>query len=146
LTAVTWIVLTLILVVLVIEPGIVLLWVAVAIGVTFTVVGRFDAIGSCGRHVGWPLLTAIGILALISLLPLKVGSALIVVWRLDWHDYPTLLSRTAKYERWTPAEFLTVLPHIAIATWNVATVLHQSFLEIVRTFVAFNYVDGQAWP
>jgi hypothetical protein len=35
--------------------------------VAFTGIGLFDAVATRGRHVGWPLLTAIGIAALLSL-------------------------------------------------------------------------------
>ena len=38
-----------------------------ATGLVFTVSGIWDAIGSKGRHVGWPPLTLIGLLALIAL-------------------------------------------------------------------------------
>ena len=38
-----------------------------ATGVIFTVSGWVDAIGSRGRHVGWPPLTLIGLCALASL-------------------------------------------------------------------------------
>jgi hypothetical protein len=37
-----------------------------ATGVAFTTAGIFDAIGSRGRHVGWPLLTAIGVASLLA--------------------------------------------------------------------------------
>jgi hypothetical protein len=36
-------------------------------GIVFTAGGIWDAIGSRGRHVGWPPLTLIGLLALIAL-------------------------------------------------------------------------------
>jgi hypothetical protein len=36
--------------------------------VAFTGVGLFDAVASRGRHIGWPLLTGIGVAALLSLL------------------------------------------------------------------------------
>jgi hypothetical protein len=36
-------------------------------GIVFTVSGIWDAIGSKGRHVGWPPLTLIGIIALGAL-------------------------------------------------------------------------------
>ena len=38
-----------------------------ATGLVFTVSGIWDAIGSKGKHVGWPPLTLIGLLALIAL-------------------------------------------------------------------------------
>ena len=37
-------------------------------GIVFTASGIFDAIGSKGRHVGWPPLTLIGLLSLAALL------------------------------------------------------------------------------
>ena len=37
-------------------------------GIVFTVSGIWDAIGSKGRHVGWPPLTLIGLLSLAALL------------------------------------------------------------------------------
>ena len=37
------------------------------IGVLYIAVGLFDAILTRGRHIGWPLLTAIGIFSLLSL-------------------------------------------------------------------------------
>jgi len=67
LTSVTWAVLALILVQLVREPATARHWAAAGTGVAFTGVGLFDAVASRGRHVGWPLLTGIGIAALLSL-------------------------------------------------------------------------------
>lgn len=67
LTSVTWAILALILVQLVRDPATARLWAAAATGVAFTAIGLFDAVASRGRHVGWPLLTAIGIAALLSL-------------------------------------------------------------------------------
>jgi hypothetical protein len=32
----------------------------------FTAIGLYDAYASRGRHVGWPMLTAIGLLALAA--------------------------------------------------------------------------------
>jgi hypothetical protein len=37
------------------------------IGVLHVAVGLFDAIVTRGKHIGWPLLTAIGVFALLSL-------------------------------------------------------------------------------
>jgi len=67
LTSVTWLVLGLILVQSVRNPATARLWAAAATGVAFAGVGLFDAVASRGRHVGWPLLTGIGIAALLSL-------------------------------------------------------------------------------
>ncbi|MGD0547799.1 MAG: hypothetical protein ABR991_08205 [Terracidiphilus sp.] len=68
LLSITWIVLALILVQLVRDPVTARHWAAAATGVAFTGVGLFDAVASRGRHIGWPLLTGIGIAALLSLL------------------------------------------------------------------------------
>jgi len=65
--SVTWMVLALILVRLVRDPATVRLWAAAGTGAAFSGVGLFDAVASRGRHVGWPMLTAIGIAALLSL-------------------------------------------------------------------------------
>ena len=66
-TSVTWAVLALILVQLVRDPATARFWAAAGTGVAFAGMGLFDAISTRGRHVGWPLLTAIGIGALLSL-------------------------------------------------------------------------------
>ena len=68
LTSVTWAVLALILVQLVREPATARLWAVAGTGVAFTGVGLFDAVATRGRHIGWPLLTGIGLAALLSLL------------------------------------------------------------------------------
>jgi hypothetical protein len=39
-----------------------------ATGLVFTAAGILDAIGSHREHIGWPFLTAIGVLALVALL------------------------------------------------------------------------------
>ena len=39
------------------------------IGGLYVVVGLFDAIMTRGRHIGWPMLTAIGLFSLVSLVP-----------------------------------------------------------------------------
>jgi hypothetical protein len=67
LTSVTWAVLAVILVQLVRDPATARFWAAAGTGVAFTGVGLFDAVATRGRHVGWPFLTAIGIVALLSL-------------------------------------------------------------------------------
>ncbi len=41
----------------------IVLW---AIGGSFTFMGVFDLIGSQGKHVGWPLLSAIGVFSLAA--------------------------------------------------------------------------------
>jgi hypothetical protein len=67
LTSVAWMVLALILVRLIRDTATIRLWAVAGTGVAFTGVGLFDAVASRGRHVGWPMLTAIGIAALLSL-------------------------------------------------------------------------------
>ncbi len=67
LTSVTWAVLALILIQLVHDAATARWWAAAATGAAFTGAGLFDLICSRGRHVGWPLLTGIGIAALLSL-------------------------------------------------------------------------------
>jgi hypothetical protein len=37
------------------------------IGILYVMAGTFDAIFTRGRHIGWPMLMAIGIFALLSL-------------------------------------------------------------------------------
>lgn len=67
-TSLTWLVLGLILVHLVVNPATARVWALAETGVAFTAVGLFDAVATRGRHVGWALLTGIGIAALLSLL------------------------------------------------------------------------------
>lgn len=38
-----------------------------ATGVVFAALGLYDAVGSRGRHIGWPMLTAIGLMAFAAL-------------------------------------------------------------------------------
>jgi hypothetical protein len=38
------------------------------IGVLHVAVGLIDAVVTRGKHIGWPLLTAIGVFALLSLI------------------------------------------------------------------------------
>jgi hypothetical protein len=67
LTSVTWVLLALILLQLIREPATARFWAAAGTGLAFTGIGLFDAVATRGRHVGWPLLTAIGVAALLSL-------------------------------------------------------------------------------
>jgi hypothetical protein len=67
LTSMTWAILALILVQLVRDPATARFWAAAGTGVAFAGIGLYDALATRGRHVGWPLLTAIGIAALLSL-------------------------------------------------------------------------------
>ena len=66
-TSVTWVVLALILIQLVHDPVAARWWAAASTGAVFTAAGLFDLIYTRGRHVGWPLLTGIGIAALLAL-------------------------------------------------------------------------------
>jgi hypothetical protein len=67
LTSVTWMILALILVQLVRAPVTARVWAAASTGVGFIGIGLFDAVASRGRHIGWPLLTGLGLAALLSL-------------------------------------------------------------------------------
>jgi hypothetical protein len=66
LTSLSWLVLALILLTLQFGYSHALSNTLVATGVVFVAAGVFDAFGSRGRHIGWPLLTAIGISALLA--------------------------------------------------------------------------------
>jgi hypothetical protein len=66
LLSVSWVTIAAILLTIAFWPGNLpkaILWI---IGATFTVIGLYDAIGSRGRHVAWPLFTAVGILSLLA--------------------------------------------------------------------------------
>ncbi len=67
LTSMTWAVLALILIQLVHDAVTARWWAAASTGAVFTGAGLFDLAYSRARHVGWPLLTGIGIAALLSL-------------------------------------------------------------------------------
>jgi hypothetical protein len=66
LTSLSWLVLAAILLTLGFQPEHALGGALAATGIAFTAAGIFDAIGSRGRHVGWPLLTAIGVASLLA--------------------------------------------------------------------------------
>jgi len=66
-TSVSWAVLALILMQAIHHAATVRWWAAASTGVAFTVVGLVDLVGSRGRHVGWAVLTGIGVAALLSL-------------------------------------------------------------------------------
>jgi hypothetical protein len=68
LTSVSWAVVALILVQSVHHAATVRWWAAGSTGAAFTVVALVDLVGSRGRHVGWPLLSLIGLAALLSLI------------------------------------------------------------------------------
>jgi len=66
LTSLTWLVLAIVLTTLALQPASMLKSTATATGIAFTFAGTFDAIASRGRHVGWPLLMGIGVVALLA--------------------------------------------------------------------------------
>jgi hypothetical protein len=67
LTSLSWAVLALILIQLVHDPVSARWWAAASTGAAFTGAGLFDLIYSRGRHLGWPLLTGVGVAAFLSL-------------------------------------------------------------------------------
>ena len=44
-----------------------------AVGATFLIFGLVDIVATRGRHIGWPFLTAIGVLALTALAVARAG-------------------------------------------------------------------------
>jgi hypothetical protein len=66
LTSMSWLVLAVILLALEFQPERAFKDALVATGAAFTAAGVFDALGSRGKHIGWPLLTAIGIASLLA--------------------------------------------------------------------------------
>lgn len=66
LTSLSWLVLAVILLALEFQPGRALRDALLATGAPFTAAGVFDALGSRGKHIGWPLPTAIGIASLLA--------------------------------------------------------------------------------
>jgi hypothetical protein len=66
LTSLSWLVLAIILLSFQFQPAHAMSIALIATGVAFTAAGLFDAYGSRGRHIGWPLLTGIGIAALLA--------------------------------------------------------------------------------
>ena len=66
LTSLSWLVLAVILLALEFQPERALRDALLATGAAFTAAGVFDALGSRGKHLGWPLLTAIGIASLLA--------------------------------------------------------------------------------
>ncbi len=63
-TSLSWIVLAVALVATTAFPGPATDYTLLATGTAFTAAGVIDVIGSKGRHIGWPLLLAIGLTAL----------------------------------------------------------------------------------
>lgn len=61
-----WLLLAIVLLTLRFQPEHALQNILVSVGLVFTIVGIFDAIGSKGRHVGWPALTGIGLASLLA--------------------------------------------------------------------------------
>ena len=66
LTSLSWVVLAVTLLALSFQPERALLIALLATGIVFAAAGILDAIGSRGRHVGWPLLTLIGLTSLAA--------------------------------------------------------------------------------
>ncbi len=66
LTSLSWFALAIILLALQWQPSLAMNVALLTTGIAFTVAGLFDAMGSRGRHIGWPLLCAIGITALLA--------------------------------------------------------------------------------
>ena len=66
LTSSSWLVLAVVLLALQFHPAHALKDALVVTGVAFATAGGIDAIGSRARHIGWPLLTAIGLAALLA--------------------------------------------------------------------------------
>lgn len=68
LLSISWATIAIILLVTAFWPGNLPRSIFCVVGVTFTVIGVYDAIGSRGRHLAWPLLTAVGVLSLSAAL------------------------------------------------------------------------------
>jgi uncharacterized membrane protein YoaK (UPF0700 family) len=68
LTSLSWLVLAVVLIELAHHPTAARSWAAASTGVIFTGIGLFDLFRTRGRHVGWPMLTGIGVAALLSLI------------------------------------------------------------------------------
>jgi len=66
LTSILWIMMAIILYVLVFSPEHLPSTILLTFGIGFMVVGIFDLIVSKARHMGWPVLTAIGVFCLIA--------------------------------------------------------------------------------
>lgn len=66
LTSILWIMMAIILYVLVFSPDQLPSVILLTFGIGFTLVGIFDLIVSKARHMGWPVLTAIGVFCLIA--------------------------------------------------------------------------------
>lgn len=71
--SVLMVLLALILLAMVWRPEAVLQVTLGATGAAFLTFGLVDVVATRGRHIGWPLLTAIGAVALIALVVLRAG-------------------------------------------------------------------------
>lgn len=67
LTSVSWLVLATALLAMALRPDSAFRITLAAVGIAFAAAGIYDAFGSRGRHVGWPMLTAIGLVSLAAL-------------------------------------------------------------------------------
>lgn len=67
LTSLVWVVLAAILLSIAFSPGNTARVALFATGIVFTLAGLIDAVGTRGRHVGWPFLTMIGLTALVAM-------------------------------------------------------------------------------
>jgi hypothetical protein len=66
LTSLSWLVLAIILLAFQFQSAQAMSIALLATGIAFTIAGVFDAFGSRGRHIGWALLTGIGVAALLA--------------------------------------------------------------------------------
>ena len=66
-TSISWLVLAIILYALAFDPNNLRTIILISVGSSFTVIGLFDLVASKGRHIGWPLLTLIGLSTLAAL-------------------------------------------------------------------------------
>lgn len=67
LTSLTWVALAAILISFVLKKGEAFHCALFAVGISFTASGIYDAFASKGKHIGWPLLTAIGVCAIAAI-------------------------------------------------------------------------------
>jgi len=65
-TSLSWIMMAVILYFVGFSAGSLLAVIPLTLGVGFLAIGLFDAIATRGRHVGWPVLTAIGVFCLAA--------------------------------------------------------------------------------
>lgn len=67
LTSVLWLVLASVVYTVAFEPSFIEVVVLGVVGTSFVIVGLVDLIASKGQHIGWPLLTLVGVFALGAL-------------------------------------------------------------------------------